>query len=86
MALTAAGKKNKKVLPEDWHFKLWSQAGSLCNGDYERDLKFEIFDWEFTGAHKSMGVFHTTLRDQFILHIHNYIIHNYSDRNPRKVF
>jgi len=50
----------KKTLNPRWkpfHLK----AGSLCNGDYERDLKFEIFDWEFTGAHKSMGVFHTTL-------------------------
>ena len=26
------------------------QVGALCNGDYDRDLKFEVFDWEMTGT------------------------------------
>eukprot|EP00794_Sanderia_malayensis_P006163 gene6163-6874_t len=38
-------------------------ARVLCNGDYERTLLFECFDWNQNGSHSLIGLFHTTLRD-----------------------
>ena len=29
----------------------------LCNGDYERPLKFEVFDWDSDGTHDTIGEF-----------------------------
>ncbi len=34
----------------------------LCNGDIERPLRIEIFDYEKSGAHKSMGIVETSVR------------------------
>jgi len=33
----------------------------LCNGDYERDLKFICFDWNSSGDHSLIGEFHSNL-------------------------
>ena len=41
------------------------KVGALCNGDYDRDLKFDVFDWEMSGSHRPMGTFHSTLRNTF---------------------
>lgn len=35
---------------------------TLCNGDYERDLKFVCFDWNLSGDHSLIGEFHATLK------------------------
>ena len=35
---------------------------SLCNGDYDRALRIEVWDWDKNGAHDSMGSTETTLR------------------------
>ncbi len=32
----------------------------LCNGDYERPLRFEVFDWDSDGSHDLIGEFTTT--------------------------
>ena len=34
----------------------------LCNGDIDRPLRVEIFDFEKSGAHKSMGIVETSVR------------------------
>jgi hypothetical protein len=34
----------------------------LCNGDYDRPLKFEVFDWDSDGSHDYMGAFQSSLR------------------------
>lgn len=33
----------------------------LCNGDYDRQLKVDIYDWDQKGAHDLIGSFTTTL-------------------------
>lgn len=35
----------------------------LCNGDYERKLKFDVFDWDSNGSHDYIGSFVTTLQE-----------------------
>jgi len=37
--------------------------GTVCNGDYERPLRIEIWDFESDGRHQSMGKFDTCLRE-----------------------
>jgi hypothetical protein len=34
----------------------------LCNGDLDRPLKFEIFDWDSNGKHETMGAVESSLR------------------------
>ncbi|KAK7598196.1 hypothetical protein V9T40_006431 [Parthenolecanium corni] len=34
----------------------------LCNGDYDRSLKFACLDWNSSGSHSRIGEFQTTLR------------------------
>jgi len=34
---------------------------SLCNGDYQRPLKFEVNDWNLSGSHKVIGSFITNM-------------------------
>ena len=34
---------------------------TLCNGDYQRDLLFSVFDWDSDGEHDFIGSFHTNL-------------------------
>ncbi|ELT95706.1 hypothetical protein CAPTEDRAFT_3259 [Capitella teleta] len=36
---------------------------ALCNGDYDRLLKVECYDWEKDGDHDLIGVFSTTLKE-----------------------
>lgn len=45
---------------------IWAPAkipmSALCNGDVHRPLRIEIFDWDKSGKHQSMGVVsHTVL-------------------------
>ena len=35
----------------------------LCNGDYERKLKFDVYDWDSDGSHDFIGSFVTTLQE-----------------------
>jgi len=43
----------------------WNQftipAGTLCNGDYFRDLKFSVYDWNRSGSHDYIGSFHINM-------------------------
>ena len=43
----------------------WKQftipVSTLCNGDYQRDLMFSVFDWDSDGQHDFIGNFHTNL-------------------------
>jgi len=36
---------------------------SLCNGDYFRDIKFDIYDWNRSGSHEIIGSFHTNVKN-----------------------
>ncbi|XP_002732170.1 copine-8-like, partial [Saccoglossus kowalevskii] len=35
---------------------------SLCNGDYDRTIKVECYDWNSSGSHEIIGEFTTSLR------------------------
>lgn len=35
---------------------------TLCNGDYDRNLKFMCWDWNNSGQHSLIGEFYTTLK------------------------
>eukprot|EP00094_Tigriopus_californicus_P005011 TCALIF_04825-PA protein Name:"Similar to Gusb Beta-glucuronidase (Mus musculus)" AED:0.10 eAED:0.10 QI:0/0/0/0.71/1/1/7/0/1725 len=35
----------------------------VCNGDYDRQLKLEVYDWDSNGSHDFIGSFTTTLKD-----------------------
>ena len=35
----------------------------LCNGDIDRPLKFDIFDYEKSGKHVFMGLVNASVRD-----------------------
>ena len=37
------------------------EVRALCNGDYHRDLKLSVYDWDMDGSHDYIGSFHTTL-------------------------
>ena len=37
------------------------QVQKLCNGDYQRPLKFEFLDWDSDGGHDHMGYIETNL-------------------------
>ena len=39
-------------------FQLSVQA--ICNGDDERDLRFDVYDWNRCGNHEVIGSFHTS--------------------------
>merc|ERR1712130_752088 len=50
----------KSNLNPNWkQFQL--EVRALCNGDYHRDLKFTVFDWNSSGTPDYIGCFHTTL-------------------------
>ncbi|XP_014261553.1 copine-8-like isoform X2 [Cimex lectularius] len=36
---------------------------NLCNGDYDRSIKFVCYDWNRSGNHQLIGEFYTTLKD-----------------------
>ncbi|RZF42501.1 hypothetical protein LSTR_LSTR004420 [Laodelphax striatellus] len=51
----------KWTLNPKWaEFKL--TVHSLCNGDDDRDLKVQCYDWNWSGNHSFIGEFHTNLR------------------------
>jgi hypothetical protein len=52
----------KKTLDPTWNpFSVSVQR--LCNGDYERPLMIECFDWNRSGKHELIGQFKTNLRE-----------------------
>nr|XP_022302615.1 copine-8-like isoform X2 [Crassostrea virginica] len=51
-----------KTLNPTWRpFTMMARA--LCNGDYDRSIKFECFDWDSDGGHDLIGEFTTNLRE-----------------------
>jgi hypothetical protein len=50
----------KSNLSPSWK-PLQLEVRALCNGDYHRDLKFSVWDWNLSGSHDYIGSFHTTL-------------------------
>lgn len=52
----------KKTLNPTWQ-PFMITARSLCNGDYDRSIKFECFDWDSDGGHDFIGEFTTNLRE-----------------------
>uniref|UniRef100_A0A1B6LVM2 Copine-3 n=1 Tax=Graphocephala atropunctata TaxID=36148 RepID=A0A1B6LVM2_9HEMI len=45
------------------HWKLFSiPVRTLCNGDYDRNLKLVCYDWNKSGRHSLIGEFYTTLK------------------------
>lgn len=52
----------KKTLNPTWR-PFMITARSLCNGDYDRSIKFECFDWDSDGGHDFIGEFTTNLRE-----------------------
>ncbi|XP_030645887.1 copine-8 [Chanos chanos] len=52
----------KNTLDPVWQaFKLPVRA--LCNGDYDREIKIEVYDWDRDGGHDYIGEFSTTYRE-----------------------
>jgi len=45
---------------------VWNQfsieSRNLCNGDYDRQLRIDVYDADDDGSHDLIGIFHTTLR------------------------
>ncbi len=41
-------------------------SGKLCNGDWNRKLRFEIFDHDTTGSDDYIGAFDTTLEEVMV--------------------
>ncbi|KAL4226439.1 Copine-9 [Mactra antiquata] len=52
----------KKTLNPTWK-PMTLSARSLCNGDYDRSIKVECYDWDADGGHDFIGEFMTTLRE-----------------------
>ena len=51
----------KNNLDPDWRqFNIKVRA--LCNGDDDRDIKVDVFDWNRSGDHEIIGTFHTNMR------------------------
>ncbi|XP_043407184.1 copine-8 isoform X10 [Chelonia mydas] len=52
----------KNTLNPVWQaFKISVRA--LCNGDYDRTIKIEVYDWERDGSHDFIGEFTTSYRE-----------------------
>ncbi|KAJ8269057.1 hypothetical protein COCON_G00116640 [Conger conger] len=52
----------KNTLNPVWQaFKIPVRA--LCNGDYDRAIKIEVYDWDRDGSHDFIGEFTTTYRE-----------------------
>jgi len=50
----------KKTLNPDWQeFEIG--VDFVCNGDYNREIKIECYDWDEIGAHSLIGEYITTL-------------------------
>ena len=51
----------KNTLNPDWKpFPISNR--SLSNGDDDRDLRFDVYDWNRSGTHEIIGSFHTSVR------------------------
>jgi len=51
----------KNTLNPAWKpFKISNR--SLSNGDDDRDLRFDVYDWNRSGSHEIIGSFHTSVR------------------------
>merc|ERR1712038_1143563 len=51
---------NNNLSPDWREFRL--SVATICNGDYNRDLKVEVYDADDDGSHDLIGTFHTNLR------------------------
>ncbi|XP_051547540.1 copine-8-like [Myxocyprinus asiaticus] len=52
----------KNTLNPVWQaFKITVRA--LCNGDYDRTIKVEVYDWDRDGSHDFIGEFSTSFRE-----------------------
>ncbi|XP_052284363.1 copine-8-like isoform X2 [Dreissena polymorpha] len=52
----------KKTLNPTWK-PMTLSVRSLCNGDYDRTMKIECYDWDADGGHDFIGDFTTSLRE-----------------------
>lgn len=50
----------KKTLNPDWKRKEYS-IQKLCNGDRDRTIKVEVYDWNSNGSHSLIGEFETSV-------------------------
>ena len=41
-------------------------SNKLCNGDYDRPLKVQVFDFDNDGKHDFIGEFFTTVNEVYI--------------------
>jgi len=52
----------KNTLNPNWKpFQI--SVRSLSNGDDDRDLRFDVYDWNRSGSHEIIGSFHTSVRN-----------------------
>ncbi|KAK7102331.1 copine-8-like [Littorina saxatilis] len=51
----------KNTLNPTWH-PLTVPVRQLCNGDYDRSIRVEVFDWNRDGSHEIIGEFTTNMR------------------------
>ena len=54
----------------------------LCNGDYERPLKVEIFDFDDNGHHDFIGEFLTNVTDKIFF----VILENFDYKTKRYLY
>ncbi|XP_068758761.1 copine-8-like isoform X2 [Montipora capricornis] len=52
----------KKTLNPTWK-PFTIPARALCNGDYDRSIKVECYDWDRDGGHDLIGIFSTTINE-----------------------
>uniref|UniRef100_A0A8C5FRB1 Copine VIII n=1 Tax=Gadus morhua TaxID=8049 RepID=A0A8C5FRB1_GADMO len=76
----------KNTLDPVWQaFKIPVRA--LCNGDYDRSIKVEVYDWDRDGGHDFIGEFSTSYREmsrgQTQFHIYE-VAHTHTDRHHER--
>uniref|UniRef100_A0A674PKU1 Copine VIII n=1 Tax=Takifugu rubripes TaxID=31033 RepID=A0A674PKU1_TAKRU len=70
----------KNTLDPVWQaFKIPVRA--LCNGDYDRSIKVEVYDWDRDGGHDFIGEFSTSYRE---MSRNQSQFHIYEVLNPKK--
>ena len=52
----------KNTLKPKWK-RFTVPVRTLCNGDYDRSIKVECYDWNSNGTHEIIGSFLTNLRE-----------------------
>ncbi|CAG5957582.1 unnamed protein product [Menidia menidia] len=71
----------KNTLDPVWQaFKIPVRA--LCNGDYDRSIKVEVYDWDRDGGHDFIGEFSTSYREMSRSQSQ---FHVYEVLNPKKM-